>query len=658
MPLISFSGVSAEFGAETIFSDVTFALERRQRLGIVGPNGAGKSTLLKIAMGELEAAQGKVERERRLRIGRLDQFDTEFTAESVLEQTMSAQGELLEMRHRLHQLEQRMSAGDHGEATMRAYGEVQEAYDHGGGYTLEARCREVLGGLGFLDEMLDRDPRHLSGGQRRRVQLAQMLLVDSDVLVLDEPTNHLDLASIEWLEEYLNSSPQAMLVVSHDRRLLDNVAESMMELEQGSAYVYPGNYTKFVGLRADRRADQMRRFEAQQEFINHQEAFIQRYKAGQRAREARGRATRLERLERVEAPPDDKAMHIKFGGPPSAGVPLQSQGLLAGYPDHPLVQVPRFTVNAGDRIAIVGPNGAGKTTLLKTLQGNLKPLDGGVAYGARVSVSYYDQHLGDLPAEKDMIEVLSDVHPVSEGTARHHLARLLFRGDDVFKKVRQLSGGERSRLALARLMLDQSNLLFLDEPTNHLDVPSQEVLQEALLRFTGTIVFVSHDRELIDNLATHTWWLEEGRITIHDGGYGRRPRLVATAAPHGHSAPPSEPKHELRGRAAVVGSASAAQPRRVGAEVRAQAAAERKARSDAKKRVDAAERAVAAAEAEIKTMEARLADPDLYRFPLEAELLGKRHATATVRLAELYAEWERVMAAAGEGAQAGAPAGE
>jgi ATP-binding cassette subfamily F protein 3 len=702
MPLISLHEVAAEYGASIVFRDVDLALQPRQRLGIVGPNGAGKSTLLKLASGELEPAAGRVERERRLRVGVLDQFDAAFAAETVLEQTMAARHDLLAMRHELHDLEHAMAAGDAGEATLRRYGEVQERYEHGGGYTLEARCREVLGGLGFLDEMLEKDPRELSGGQRRRVQLAQMLLLESDVLLLDEPTNHLDLGAIEWLEEFLVGAPQAMLIVSHDRRFLDNVTDSILELEAGRGYLYPGAYSKFLRLRAERRADQQRRYEAQQEYIAHQEAFIQRYKAGQRAREARGRATRLERLERVEAPPDDREIRIRFGGPPSARIPLQSRGFVAGYPGNPLAEVPGFTIEAGSRVAIVGPNGAGKTTILRTLQGTLRPLEGSVGYGARVQSSYYDQHLGDLPEDRTMIEVLSAVHPISEESARHHLARLLFRGDDVFKRVRQLSGGERSRLAMARLMLDQANLLFLDEPTNHLDVPSQETLQEALTEFSGTLVFVSHDRELIDAVATHTWWLEEGRVRMELGGYGRQARTGSAAAGKsgaaaagsrgaaagsgagaggGHpKAMPAATGARLRGSALLAGvqsgggtgdggddhapvrenaaSSAPAAPRPSATEARRLAAAERRARTDAAKRVAALEQAVAAAEAEVRAVEAKLADPELYRFPMEAELWARRHAEATTMLAELYRQWEEAAASLPAATEAAAAAAE
>jgi ATP-binding cassette subfamily F protein 3 len=544
MPLVTFDGVSAEYGATTIFTDLSFTLEPGQRLGVVGPNGAGKSTMMRILAAQLEPASGRVERQRRVRFGMLDQFDVDFGPQSVLEQTISARADLIELRHRMHDLEQRMAAGDHGEAVMHEYGEAQERYTHGDGYTLEARAREVLGGLGFLDDALDQPCSELSGGQRRRVQLAQLLLLDSDVFLLDEPTNHLDLASIEWLEDYLRAAPQAMVIVSHDRRLLDDVADSILELEAGRGYTYTGNYSKYLVLRAARRREQLRQFEVQQEHIAHQEAFIQRYKAGQRAREARGRQTRLDRMERVDAPADDKAIKIQFGGPPSAAMAVRTKGFTAGFRNadgspFPLVDVPPFEVQAGSRIAIVGANGSGKSTVLRTIQGGLEPLAGNVTYGTRVAISYYDQHLGDLPPERNLLEVLSAAHPLSEESARGHLARLLFRGDDVYKKVKQLSGGERSRLSLARLMLDQGNLLFLDEPTNHLDLPSQEVLQDALLDFPGTIIFVSHDRELIDSIATETWWLEDGTIHAAAGGYRDRPeKFGPRPAGDGHRADP------------------------------------------------------------------------------------------------------------------------
>ncbi len=646
MPVLSFEAVSAEYGATTVFSDLTFALQPGQRLGVVGPNGAGKSTLLRLTSGEADPTSGKVTRQRGLRIGMLDQFDAELGGASVLEQTISAASELLDLRHRMHALEQRLSAGEHGDKVLAEYGDLQHRYDHGGGYTLEARAREVLGGLGFLDEALDHPANELSGGQRRRVQLAQLLLLDADVYLLDEPTNHLDLGSIEWLQDYLRAAPQAMLIVSHDRRLLDEVADSILELEAGRGYVYTGNYSKFVRLRAQRRREQLRQYEVQQDHIAHQEAFIQRYKAGQRAREARGRQTRLDRMERVDAPTVDKEIKIRFGGAPSAEVALRARSLVAGYDGHPLVAAPGFEITAGSRVAIIGPNGSGKTTLLRTLQGSLPPIEGAMGYGARVASSYYDQHLGDLPENSTLVEVLQAAQALSEESARGHLARLLFRGDDVFKRVRQLSGGERSRLALARLMLDRGNLLFLDEPTNHLDVPSQEVLQDALLEFPGTIVFVSHDRELIDALATHSWWLQPpddpaspllATVKMEHGGYRQHQRggvapvqvrMTAARATAPDADQPATP-------AATVPDRGAARK-----QTRADAAGERRVRAAAAKRLAELEKQIATAEARRNEIEARLADPDLYRFPMEAEIIGREHEQLSGRLPELYAAWE------------------
>jgi ATP-binding cassette, subfamily F, member 3 len=665
MPLLSFDRASAEYGATTVFTDLTFSLQPGQRLGIVGPNGAGKSTILRLISGETAPAAGKITRERGVRIGMLDQFDAELTTATILEQTISARTDLLDLRHRLHNLEQRLGAGEHGPEVLHEYGAVQEKYEHGGGYTLEARAREVLGGLGFLDDALDHPCSELSGGQRRRVQLAQLLLLDTEVFLLDEPTNHLDLGSIEWLEDYLKAAPQAMLIVSHDRRLLDDVADSILELEAGRGYTYPGNYSKFVKLRAQRRREQLRQYETQQEYIAHQEAFIQRYKAGQRAREARGRQTRLERMERVAAPTTDKEIQIRFGGPPSAALAVRSKGLVAGYPARgeaaalSLVQVPPFEVEAGARVAVIGPNGSGKTTLLRTLQGSLEPISGGVSYGTRVQSSYYDQHLGDLPEGSTLVEVLQAAQPLSEESARSHLARLLFRGDDVFKRVRQLSGGERSRLSLARLMLDQGNLLFLDEPTNHLDLPSQEVLQEALSDFPGTIVFVSHDRELIDGLATQSWWLEPpddqtagviAVVKMETGGYRQhqtvgvspaqvRPGAAVRAARQAAADPPPSPATAVRAR------------------TRAEAAAERKFRAAAARRVTELEKRVGAGEARLREIEAKLAEADLYRFPMEADILGREHQRLTADVAALYRAWESEAASFGEEARSAGAGG-
>jgi ATP-binding cassette subfamily F protein 3 len=376
-------------------------------------------------------------------------------------------------------------------------------------------------------------------------------------------------------------------------------------------------------------------------------------------------------MERVAAPTTDKEIKIRFGGPPSAAVAVRSNGLVAGYPGSgglaavPLVEMPPFEIAAGSRIAIIGPNGSGKTTLLRTLQGSLEPIRGGVTYGSRVASSYYDQHLGDLPENSTLVEVLQAAQPLSEESARNHLARLLFRGDDVFKRVRQLSGGERSRLSLARLMLDQGNLLFLDEPTNHLDLPSQEVLQEALAEFPGSIVFVSHDRELIDGLATHSWWLEPpadpathllAQVKTEAGGYrqhlqrgGVAPVQVRPAVRLGGGEGNPAPSVVAAGRAPAAATETQ-KPR----PSRAEAAAERRARAAAAKHIADLEKRVSSAEARLREIEARLGAADLYRYPMEAEILGREHKDLAARLAELYSEWE---AAIGEPAGTAGTAG-
>src|SRR6202011_6208606 len=333
---------------------------------------------------------------------------------------------------------------------------------------------------------------------------------EADLLLLDEPTNHLDLEAIEWLEEFLRLSHAGMLIVSHDRRFLEHTADDILELQAGTGERYPGNYRQYLRLRRERRALRQKEYDAQQEYIARTEEFIRRYKAGQRAREARGRQTKLDRLDRVAPPSDDQQIRIRLRASSTSDLIFQSDGLTLSYGSSGGgVMVPAFTISAGERVAIVGPNGSGKTSLLKALLGELRPLKGRVKTGPRVAMRYYDQHLADLDPDKTVLTELQDAFGLPEETLRTFLGRLLFRGDDAFKVIRSLSGGEKSRVALAKLMLDDAGLLLLDEPTNHLDIPAQEMLEEALQDFEGTIVFVSHDRYFIDAIATRLWTIED-----------------------------------------------------------------------------------------------------------------------------------------------------
>src|SRR6266446_4671433 len=521
MPLLRVDRLKLVYGANEVLSDLSFQVEPRQRLGIVGANGSGKSSLLKAISGEIIPTAGSLTLAPRARTAYLAQEIEAGPHESVYEDALHSRPDIMGGRSRLTELETAMARASGAELTalVENYGDVQHEYERLDGYAYDNRVAEVLHGVGLTEADQALPPSALSGGQRRRLALARLLLQDADLLLLDEPTNHLDLEAIEWLEGFLRLSRAGMLIVSHDRRFLEHTADDILELQAGVGEWYPGNYRQYVRLRRERRAVQQKEYAAQQEYIARTEEFIRRYKAGQRAREARGRQTRLDRLARVAPPADDQQIRIRLRASVTSDLIFQSDGLRLGYAKRELLTMPAFTVNAGERVAIVGANGSGKTSLLKALLGELRPLAGRVKIGPRVAMRYYDQHLADLDPDKTVLTELQDAFGLPEETLRTFLGRLLFHGDDAFKTIRSLSGGEKSRVALAKLMLDDAGLLLLDEPTNHLDIPAQEMLEEALQDFEGTIVFVSHDRYFIDAIATRLWSIESGVVTMHLGNY-------------------------------------------------------------------------------------------------------------------------------------------
>ena len=620
MPLLRVDRLKLVYGATEVLSDLTFQVEPRQRLGIVGANGSGKSSLLKAISGEVIPSGGSLTLAPRTRTAYLAQELEAGPHESVYADALHSRADILTLRGRLEGLEAAMARASGAEQAVlvNEYGDTQHEYERLDGYAYDNRVAEVLHGVGLTEQDQALAPSALSGGQRRRLALAKLLLQDADLLLLDEPTNHLDLAAIEWLEGFLRLSRAGMLIVSHDRRFLEHTADDILELQAGSGEWYPGNYSQYVRLRRERRALQQKEYEAQREYIERTEEFIRRYKAGQRAREARGRQTRLDRLARVAPPADDQQIRIRLKASVTSDLIFQSDGLRLGYGKRELLTMPAFTINAGERLAIVGPNGSGKTSLLKALLGELRPLSGRVKTGPRVAMRYYDQNLADLDPNKTVLKELQDAFGLPDETLRTFLGRLLFHGDDAFKTIRSLSGGEKSRVALAKLMLDDAGLLLLDEPTNHLDIPAQEMLEEALQDFEGTIVFVSHDRYFIDAIATRLWSVENGAVTMHLGNYSDLDRRRQRAA-----RPLVAPEPRKSGR-------TAAPPR---------------ARATPGPAVDGVEDRIDELEAKVHRIEEQLTDHQTYDDPARVAELGKAHEEASRRLRALYQEWEQ---AAGE----------
>ena len=628
MPLLRADRLKLMYGATEVLSDLTFQVEPRQRLGIVGANGSGKSSLLKAISGEVTPAAGSLTLAPRTRTAYLAQELEAGPHESVYADALHSRPDILSLRARLEGLEAAMARASGAEQVVLVedYGVVQHEYERLDGYAYDNRVAEILHGVGLTEADQALAPGALSGGQRRRLALAKLLLQDADLLLLDEPTNHLDLEAIEWLEGFLRLSRAGMLIVSHDRRFLEHTADDILELQAGVGEWYPGNYRQYVRLRRERRAVRQKEYEAQQEYIARTEEFIRRYKAGQRAREARGRQTRLDRLARVAPPADDQQIRIRLRASVTSDLIFQSDGLTVSYASPSggntgwELKVPAFTVNAGERVAIVGANGSGKTSLLKALLGELRPLSGRVKIGPRVAMRYYDQHLADLDPSKTVLTELQDAFGLPEETLRTFLGRLLFHGDDAFKTIRSLSGGEKSRVALAKLMLDDAGLLLLDEPTNHLDIPAQEMLEEALQDFEGTIVFVSHDRYFIDAIATRLWSVENGAMTMHLGDYSDLERRRQRSDPP--MVAPEPRKSPRTGGALTSGPAGKPGPSTAGVEGR-----------------------IDELEAEVRRIEEQLADHETYDDPTRVAELARSHEDASRRLRALYEEWEQAAGA-------------
>jgi ATP-binding cassette subfamily F protein 3 len=523
MALIATEDLWHRYGAEVIFEKVSVGVQRGDRIGLVGLNGSGKSTLLRILAGLQEPTGGRVLRARSVRVGYLPQEPLLESTATLFEEMLSAFERLREQEHTLHQLEQMLSCGNPSAELLQRYDELLEEFRQGGGYEYRHRIHQVLKGMGFSDE--HQPIAQLSGGQRARAALAKVLLQEPDVLLLDEPTNHLDIEALEWLEEYLSHWKGAFIIVSHDRYFLDKLVNKIWELEFGRLYEYPGNYSRYRALRAERLERQWKLYEEQQEFIKRSEEFIRRNIAGGdfRASQAQARQKMLEKLERISKPIVPKRMHLWMDvKSPSGERVLRAKDLVIGYPGVPLVRCKNLSVQRGERVALLGPNGSGKSTLLRTIAGELMPLEGTLELGEGVEIAYFRQSQTELDdPDKTVLDVMISNGKMTISEARDFLGKFLFSGDEVFKKLSELSGGERSRLALAQLARLGGNLLLLDEPTNHLDIDSREVLQEALGEYRGTLILASHDRALIQAIATQIWEIHEGELRVYAGNYER-----------------------------------------------------------------------------------------------------------------------------------------
>ena len=520
--LYQISRGSKSFGVETVFEDIQFEIRGTEKIAVVGRNGSGKSTLLKIMTGELELDKGEIHRSAGLRIGYLAQTtfaDESRTIQTDLEEVFAP---LQRMKQQLDQLTETM-ATDYSEAVMNRYAELETRFEQAGGYTWHSEMMTVLTKFGFREDQLQRRIDTLSGGQKTRLAFVKLLLSKPDILLLDEPTNHLDLETIEWLEGYLKHYSRAVVLVSHDRMFLDHIAEVVVELEYGTLKRYTGNYTSFQKQKQQDLQRQQQAYARQQKEIERMERLIDRFRyKATKAAMAQSRIKMLQRMEKIEAPQksDDRSFTAHFVPRLKGGkTVLEMKDLAVGY-DHPLCRV-TLQILSGQRIAVIGPNGCGKSTLMKTLVGDLPALGGDFLYGYQIETGYFDQQLAQFSSGKTVLEELWDDAPELDRTQiRTLLGSFLFSSDEVFKTVDVLSGGEKVRLSLAKLMLKQANFLLLDEPTNHLDIVGKEALEEALNGFAGTILFVSHDRYFIQKIATAILQINaDGTTTYFPFGY-------------------------------------------------------------------------------------------------------------------------------------------
>lgn len=614
MSLITVSNLTKSFGHRDIFAGLSFGVEKGARLGIVGPNGVGKTTLLRILAGVDEASSGSFHKARGIQIGYLPQEadfslflpsrDRQMTG-TLWEMSEAVFTEIIQQQKELNRLEHAMADGD--EATLEKYGKLQHDFERRGGYTYQTRIRQVLTGLGFdaVDYSLSLD--HLSGGQRTRAFLARLLLSDPGLLLLDEPTNHLDIAAVEWLEGYLSQWEGAAVIVSHDRYFLDKAANGILEMTAAGIEAYRGNYSHYLRQRQERWERRFEVFESEKEKLVKDMEYIKKNIAGQNTLQAKGKLKRLTRvvqaIEQVgmdaavnsnwsqldvetttspfsveEAERRVRALHLPDIRPPqlhlqlraekrSGELVIRSRDLEVGWPDKSLFFAPDIELRRTDCAALIGPNGAGKSTFLKTILGQLEPRQGEVILGASLHIGYFAQaHESLNPANTLIQEIQSAAPHMLMADARQYLGKFLFSGDDAFKKVEVLSGGERGRLALAKLALEETNLLLLDEPTNHLDIPSQEILEQVMEAYAGTILLVTHDRYLVDALATQIWEIQpdESTLSLFKGTYSQmkeeRERLAALATipetPQSRKAPetrlPKQSKEDRRRQAKML----------------------------------------------------------------------------------------------------------
>jgi ATPase subunit of ABC transporter with duplicated ATPase domains len=535
--MISFSGINKQYGKQLIFVDASFQLNPGEKVGLVGPNGSGKTTLFRMVVGEEDPDEGEVSVPKKLSIGYFRQEVEEMKGRSVLDEAIAGSGRAGDLHHELESLQHAMedpAQMDDMDRILARFGDVQEEYEHLGGYTLEAQAREVLHGLGFADDQIDGDVGALSGGWKMRVALARVLLGRPDVLLMDEPTNHLDIESIIWLEQFLKSFGGALLMTSHDREFMNRIVSKIAEIDEGEIVVYSGNYDFYERERAIRETNQQAAFARQQSMLAKEQRFIERFKThAAKAAQVQSRIKALDKIDKIELPKKRHVVKFEFRSPARSGDQVAViEDLHKSYGSRVIYRGFNLNIRRGERWAVMGRNGAGKTTLLRMIAGASAPDAGSVRLGASLNMGYFaQQSLDVLNADLTVLEQLQQDFPQDGiGSLRSLAGAFQFSGDDVDKKIRSLSGGEKSRLAMARMLYNPPNFLVLDEPTNHLDLATKEMLVDALKDFEGTMIFVSHDRTFLRGLGSRVLELG-GTPLIYPGSYVEYVQTLGHEAP-------------------------------------------------------------------------------------------------------------------------------
>lgn len=637
--------IAKSFGIQEIFKNVSFMVDKGEHLGLVGVNGSGKTTLLRCLL-EPEWIDGGVIRfEPGLRVGYVQQGFTNICG-SIWQFMVNSCPEVNQLRDRLAQLEAKSEELEDValEECLEEYGRVMKRYEFIDGYNYENRIKRVLIGLGYTEPWWQQEASTLSGGQKTRLMLAAALVANPDFMILDEPTNHLDIAMTQWLEKYLQEFKGGLLVVSHDRAFLDNVATRILEMEGGHLQSFKGNYSRYLEQKAIQTATQEAAYNAQQDYIARTEAYIRRFKAGIKSKMARGRQSQLDRLERLDAPVHHEEFQLRL--PPAAECAdrvLIMEDLTIGYGEKVLASGINLTLRRGEKAALIGANGTGKTTLLKTILGQEQPLKGKAKIGNRVQIGYFSQSYERLKPEQTLLDNFQFEYGFTEEHTRALLGGMLFHGDDVFKEIGTLSGGQKARLVLLKLVLDGANCLVLDEPTNHLDIMARETVEAALTAFDGTVLVVSHDRYFVQEVATRIWELEEKQVFDYKGDYSffqeEKAKAAAKAAEAAEKAR-QEAEYAAKKLAKTQESTLVDQPKASGKR--------RYSPEEAKKLLPKIELSIREQEAMLKVLERQMEDPANHMDPEKSAAMAAEHGAYENKIAQLMETWEQVFAAAEE----------